>query len=450
VQKVVSTTTPLVFEEKFTIHCSEPSTHGPFTFDNTVSGPKDAHITDPTLPNTAHSALTVDAIGKADMKVVAQYVENLPVEISPSEDVQIVLDKVIHNNGPWGPVEAVTTTVVTAPADCTVAPLVHVQQFNDVPVSVDILHHEPFTIHCYKLSEHTFTFDDEVELKEPHVRDPVAGNNSKSTPLTVESVAEADVKITGASFVNPPTTIPQNTDVVITLRKHIHNNGPWAPVDIAITATATAPTGCTVVPTNASSSISAVPVSIDQVVDEVWTVRCTEAGLKTFGFDNSIDVATPHVSDPNPANNSSHKLLSGQDDVDPEADNDSDGVLNGDDNCAMGYNPGQTDADHDGVGDACDTGDSDADGFSDAVEVYVDTDPADACPAGSDDAWPLDINMDTFVTMADVFKYAGRLGSTGDPAPSPNWLKRLDLNMDNFITMADVFKYSGKLGQGCT
>ena len=95
--------------------------------------------------------------------------------------------------------------------------------------------------------------------------------------------------------------------------------------------------------------------------------------------------------------------------------------------------------------------DTDSDGFNDDVECYLPTDQLDACPNNpSHDAWPLDMNMDTFVTMVDVNRYAGRLGSTGGPPPSPAWLKRLDLNMDNFITMVDVNKYAGKLGSKCT
>jgi len=100
----------------------------------------------------------------------------------------------------------------------------------------------------------------------------------------------------------------------------------------------------------------------------------------------------------------------------------------------------------------CSPPDSDCDDIGDSVEAYVGTDPLAACPlvVGSHDAWPLDINMDTYVTMADVYRYAGRLGSTGGPPPNPVWMQRLDLNMDNFITMADVYKYSGKLGSKCT
>ncbi|UCH86717.1 MAG: hypothetical protein JSU97_09415, partial [Dehalococcoidia bacterium] len=293
------------------IHCSTPSTHT-FEFDGSAGEPKEPHVVDPDPTNNGpiFTSWSVDAIAYADMKVVAQYVENPPAEIAPSEDVLIVLDKVIHNNGPWEPVEVSTETIVTPPAGCSVEPEVHAQQFHNVPVSVDILHHEPFTIHCDDVSEHTFVFDDEVGLKEVHVRDPVPDNDSATTELTVATVSQADVKIVSASFIDPPTKVDLGVDVDITLEKVLHNNGPWEPVDIDIDATATAPTGCTVVPKSVPDSVSDVSVSVDRLVNEVWTVNCTEPGLKTFVFDNAIDVATPYVSDPDPGNNSSHKLLS--------------------------------------------------------------------------------------------------------------------------------------------
>jgi hypothetical protein len=472
VQKVVSTTTPLVFQEQFTIHCSGPSTHGPFIFQNVVSGPKDAHVSDPNAGNnTARSELTVDAIAYADLKVTAQYVENQPTEIPVSGDVAIVLIKVLHNNGPWGPVNAQTETDVTAPPDCTVSPGTHIQRFWNLPVSVDILHHEPFVIHCSEPSQHTFEFDDVVHLTDdPHIRDVVPGNDGKITNFTVDAVAQADIKITSVGFVNPPDTLPLGVNVDITLRKHVHNNGPWTPVDIAIAAAAAAPTGCTVVAKNVPTSLTNVPVSVDQVVDEVWTIRCTEEGFKTFVFDNSLDVATPHVSDPNPSNNSSHKLLSVMDDASADADLDGDGlndavdpcvsfpdcdadsVLDGLDNCPLVKNASQADFDVDGIGDACDPSDADGDGFRDAVELYLPTDPRAVCAGPSHDAWPLDVNMDGRVTVVgDVLAYAGRIGAAAGPPPSANWRQRLDLNADNSLSVVgDVLKFAGKIGVTCS
>ena len=97
--------------------------------------------------------------------------------------------------------------------------------------------------------------------------------------------------------------------------------------------------------------------------------------------------------------------------------------------------------------------DSDSDGFTDAVEAYLGTDPLDACRDDpSDDAWPLDMNKDTFITVAgDVFYFRGRIGETGGPPPNANWWVRLDFNMDNFITVAgDVFIYRGMIGATCS
>ena len=80
----------------------------------------------------------------------------------------------------------------------------------------------------------------------------------------------------------------------------------------------------------------------------------------------------------------------------------------------MVKNPTQADLDVDGRGDACDYRDSDGDGFLTAVESYVGTQPLKACPGGdSGDAWPLDINMDTFITVVgDVLKFSGKVGTS--------------------------------------
>jgi hypothetical protein len=101
----------------------------------------------------------------------------------------------------------------------------------------------------------------------------------------------------------------------------------------------------------------------------------------------------------------------------------------------------------------CNVEHSDTDGFTDDVECWVDTDPWDDCTdlPGDVDAWPLDVNMDTFVTVGgDVLPFRGRIGAAGGPPADPNWLQRLDLNADNFITVGgDVLPFRGMIGEQC-
>jgi hypothetical protein len=95
-------------------------------------------------------------------------------------------------------------------------------------------------------------------------------------------------------------------------------------------------------------------------------------------------------------------------------------------------------------------GDGDTDNFLDVVELYLGTDPLDDCPDDpSDDAWPLDINMDTVITVAgDALNFRGRIGTTPG---SPEWWQRLDLNADGAITVAgDALLYRGMIGESCT
>lgn len=60
-----------------------------------------------------------------------------------------------------------------------------------------------------------------------------------------------------------------------------------------------------------------------------------------------------------------------------DEDWDQDGWLNDEDNCSDVYNPDQIDSDENGIGDACEFVDSDADGFSDDEETDAGSDPFD-------------------------------------------------------------------------
>jgi hypothetical protein len=141
-------------------------------------------------------------------------------------------------------------------------------------------------------------------------------------------------------------------------------------------------------------------------------------------------------------------------------DTDADGWANTVDNCPSAANPDQLNTDQalaaagagvvgDALGDACDA-DDDNDQFSDALESSAGTNPLDNCagaPGTGGDAWPPDINQDTFVdVIGDISQVAGRFGTSVparfDIAPDPP---------DGFIdVIGDISRMAGLFGQHCT
>jgi subtilisin family serine protease len=108
----------------------------------------------------------------------------------------------------------------------------------------------------------------------------------------------------------------------------------------------------------------------------------------------------------------------------------------------------------------CGAPDLDKDGFDDDVELYVGTDPFDACPdvtgtpglcpgpsCDGDDAWPLDNNIDIWCNVLDVLQYKGHLQIC---VPDANYIQRLDINADECVNVLDVLLYKGHLEVQCT
>jgi len=119
-----------------------------------------------------------------------------------------------------------------------------------------------------------------------------------------------------------------------------------------------------------------------------------------------------------------------------------------------GIDDGAEDPDQNGRVDPGETApgddDTDDDEFLDGVELYLGTDPTDACPDGpSDDAWPLDMDMNGVLNLTgDAIKYVGEIGCNVSTKPE---CKRLDLDMSGVINLTgDAIKYVGRIGESCT
>ena len=91
--------------------------------------------------------------------------------------------------------------------------------------------------------------------------------------------------------------------------------------------------------------------------------------------------------------------------------------------------------------------DSDADGFSDGIESYVGTNATQACGT---DAWPPDVNNDTFADVTDVSALTGFFGKPVGTAPNPS--VRYDFAPsvpDGFVDVSDLTRIVGVFGRRC-
>jgi hypothetical protein len=88
-------------------------------------------------------------------------------------------------------------------------------------------------------------------------------------------------------------------------------------------------------------------------------------------------------------------------------------------------------------------GDTDCDGFTDAQELFVGTDPSRAC---GPDAWPPDINNDQLANGSDLLTFALVFGSISANSP---YNARFDLNNDGRINGSDLLKFAPFFGKHC-
>ena len=133
---------------------------------------------------------------------------------------------------------------------------------------------------------------------------------------------------------------------------------------------------------------------------------------------------------------------------DPDTDTDGDGLSDGDEINIHGTSPYDTDTDGDGLTDGDEVNvhgtnpslrDTDGDGAEDPLEMYVATDPLEACPNNSShDAWPTDTSIDKVVNLIDLVGSPGYKTSFGSFEGEPNYYTRLDQNADGAINLLDL------------
>jgi hypothetical protein len=154
------------------------------------------------------------------------------------------------------------------------------------------------------LEEHVYDPDELDPYDALHDDLPPDANNNASTSMTVNAIAYADVKIIDQAWLQPPTDIDVSANVPVTLRKVLHNNGPYSqPVEVTVTKTATAPPDCSIIPPGDEFQV-VLPVSVDVVIDEEFLIHCSSPSTHTFNVVNLVSGPKDvHIIDPDPSNN---------------------------------------------------------------------------------------------------------------------------------------------------
>jgi hypothetical protein len=285
--------------------------------------------TDPPPPQADLSVVSV-ACDDANFDNVCGPGEVPPTTMVASVAKTLHVDSTGTNLGPLGPVLATICHTVAAPAGCTVDnpadPFPPGAAATDCwttwpPPVIPGLINPPrmlptdFTLHCSGPSDHTFMVTSIIELLEPGYIDPVPLNNTNTVPVPVEVTANSNIVIdsfdttytrkidsNGDTVVDLPV-VNVGTDTAITLRKTLHNAGPYGPTVVTLAKTASVLVGdATVAPAYHEEQVI-LAVSTPTQVDETFTIKCLDSWVgktATWQFVNNVTPKDSHISDPSP------------------------------------------------------------------------------------------------------------------------------------------------------
>jgi uncharacterized repeat protein (TIGR01451 family) len=166
-----------------------------------------------------------------------------------------------------------------------------------VAVAADLVH----------LNGSPLTITNQVEADNTRGPDPDPADDQDSAETLVVAVADLDIVSFGAPEAPPDVLVEQPLE--IDLLKVITNHGPSAPMDTAVTMSATPPSGASVTPASATFTAEAVGLEELREVEETFTITCHEASHHLFTFANQIAPARPEDTDPDPSNNSAEIVL---------------------------------------------------------------------------------------------------------------------------------------------
>lgn len=131
-------------------------------------------------------------ITEADLEIVSFEVLSAPETVQVGEVFEIILQKVVSNNGPFGPVDAVLTYNAIAPLGSSISPIEQTEPVEDLAVGEYRTVLEIFEATLDEVGLQTFTFINIISLDDsfldPGLFDPDLSNNQASLEVTISAV----------------------------------------------------------------------------------------------------------------------------------------------------------------------------------------------------------------------------------------------------------------------
>ncbi|HUF54309.1 MAG TPA: dockerin type I domain-containing protein [Dehalococcoidia bacterium] len=292
--------------EVFSVTCDEPSFHD-FQIENCLQV-ADIHQSDPDTENNCEtSQATVSATAEADLKITAQQfyaadcTSPAPDMLPPNTDLTLCASTTLHNNGPFGPMDANVQYVVTPPPGCTSNPDNVTVPANNMQVSTAQVQNQSFTLNCTTGGMHNFQFTTTLAPQNIHIDDPQANNNIETEVVELRG-DEADPKIT-AVVVDCPDDAMTNTTFDCDVHVTVHNNGPTTPVPVDVETELVGAFDCTLTPPGSQTESRLLVASTSQVITYKWSVTCTEYSFHQFMANSELEMSDPGILELDPNNN---------------------------------------------------------------------------------------------------------------------------------------------------
>jgi hypothetical protein len=193
VQLATSTDTPIA-TATWTVSCTDPSDH---VFAADVSAVVDeevVHVIDPDSSNNSDSGEDTTAVtAEADLKVVEVTI-TAPEAVGVNEAFDVSAAATLHNNGPFGPVNADATITLDVPTGCTAASDAAVTVL-DIALAVSTataVTEQTWSVTCSDNATEDFSADVTL-VSAVHLTDPDDANDSGASEVLSVAVGPSEV-----------------------------------------------------------------------------------------------------------------------------------------------------------------------------------------------------------------------------------------------------------------